>query len=361
MVANSEKSAAPDAKSLLAWYDRHKRDLPWRPPTGETPDPYHVWLAEIMLQQTTVATVAPYFEKFKTLFPTLDALAAAPDDAVMAAWAGLGYYSRARNLLKCARLLVAEKGGAFPDTQDALLALPGIGDYTAAAIAAIAFNRAAAPVDGNIERVLARLYALQIAPPKLKAAVKARCEKLVPSDRPGDFAQALMDLGATLCTPKRPNCTACPWQKFCVARAEGLTESLPMRPPKKPRPTRKGIIYWLENARGEVLMHRRPDKGLLGGMLAFPSTGWDAPNDTPLLARLSGGAQGGKGARKIWRDVDGEVVHVFTHFRLVLKIKRADAPKNFRKPAAHEWVALRDLPHRALPSVMQKVVRLVVG
>ena len=205
-----------------------------------------MWLSEIMLQQTTVTTVKPYFEKFLQLFPTVKDLATAEDDAVMAAWAGLGYYSRARNLLKCARIIAQAHDGQFPDTEAALLRLPGIGPYTAAAIAAIAFNRQAAPVDGNIERVLARLYALETPLPALKSEVKAQNEKLVPKDRPGDFAQAMMDLGATLCTPKRPNCLICPWQNGCAAQKSGIQETLPKRAPKKPKPERRGTVYWLE-------------------------------------------------------------------------------------------------------------------
>ncbi len=336
--------------ALLDWYDKNARSLPWRARRGQKPDPYHVWLSEIMLQQTTVTTVKPYFEKFLRLFPTIDALAAAEDEAVMAAWAGLGYYSRARNLLKCARLIAAEHDGAFPDEEDALLSLPGIGPYTAAAIAAIAFNREAAPVDGNIERVLARLYGLETPLPALKPLIKQKNQSLVPADRPGDFAQAMMDLGATLCTPKRPNCLICPWHKPCQARHSGIAESLPQKAPKKPKPERSGTVYWLENAKREVLLHRRPDKGLLGGMLCFPSSGWDAANDSPLPATLP--AQ--------WTALDGEVVHVFTHFRLTLKMQAQNAPKGFRKPRDHIWLHPRDFAEAALPSLMQKVWKAVL-
>ena len=350
-ATQTEIPAAPLSSALLHWYDAHRRELPWRAPPGITPDPYHVWLSEIMLQQTTVATVKPYFAQFLAAFPTVQDLAAAPDARVMAAWAGLGYYSRARNLLKCARLVVSAHGGQFPDTEAALRALPGIGPYTAAAIAAIAFNRPAAPVDGNIERVLGRLYALTTPLPALKAEVKAKAEKLVPPDRPGDFAQAMMDLGATICTPKRPNCLICPWAAPCQARRDGLAETLPRRAPKKPKPQRDGLVYWLENAKGEVLMARRPDKGLLGGMLAFPSTGWDAANDSALPTKLPQG----------WTALPGEVVHVFTHFRLTLRVTAQTAPHGFRKPTGYQWVSPRHFPDEALPSVMRKVVDLVLG
>ena len=341
-------------RPLLAWYDKNARTLPWRAPRGVAPEPYHVWLSEIMLQQTTVTTVKPYFEKFLTLFPNVQALAAAEDDAVMAAWAGLGYYSRARNLLKCARLVAQDHDGQFPDEEAALLKLPGIGPYTAAAIAAIAFNRPAAPVDGNIERVLARLYKLETPLPDVKPQVKEKNQALVPADRPGDFAQAMMDLGATLCTPKRPNCPICPWQKGCAAHAADMQDILPKRAPKKPKPERGGTIYWLENAKGEVLLHRRPDKGLLGGMLCFPSSGWDAPNDSTLpdllLATLPDG----------WTPLAGEVVHVFTHFRLTLSVQAQNAPKGFRAPPAHIWLHPRDFAGAALPSVMRKVWKAVL-
>ena len=359
------------AQKLLGWYDRHRRVLPWRALPDETPDPYRVWLSEIMLQQTTVVTVKPYYEKFLTLFPTIHDLAAAPDDAVMTAWAGLGYYSRARNLLKCARTLVAEHDGIFPQEESALLTLPGIGPYTAAAIAAIAFNQQAAPVDGNIERVLARLLALTTPLPKLKAEVKTFAAQLLEPDapqnrpphtrlsdnRPGDIAQAMMDLGATICTPKRPNCLLCPWQEDCAAKRQGIEETLPRRAPKKPKPERQGTVWWLENEKGEVLMHRRPEKGLLGGMMMLPSAGWDADNDSTLRDILP----------HDWTPLAGSVVHVFTHFRLTLKVERltltplTGAPPRFEPPAAHIWVHPKDFHDTALPSVMRKVVTHVLG
>lgn len=348
-------SATPHpAELLLHWYDTHARALPWRALPHETPAPYHVWLSEIMLQQTTVTTVKPYFEKFLTLFPSITDLAAAQDEAVMAAWAGLGYYSRARNLLKCARMIVAEHEGKFPDTEEALLALPGIGPYTAAAIAAIAFNRPAAPVDGNIERVLSRLFDLHTPLPALKAEVKQKNTQLVPPDRPGDFAQAMMDLGATLCTPKRPDCLICPWREICQARAKGTAETLPKRAPKKPKPERSGMVFWLENTKGEVLMARRPDKGLLGGMRVFPSTGWDKPNDSVLPSLLPPDMQTG------WTPLEAEIVHVFTHFRLTLSVQAQTAPKGWKKPLGFDWVSPSDFDSQALPSVMMKVAKAVL-
>lgn len=354
------------AQKLLGWYDCHRRVLPWRALPDEAPDPYRVWLSEIMLQQTTVVTVKPYYEKFLNLFPTIHDLAAAPDDKVMTAWAGLGYYTRARNLLKCARTLVAERNGIFPQSESALLSLPGIGPYTAAAIAAIAFNQQAAPVDGNIERVLARLLALNTPLPKLKAEVKTFATQLLepeaphnrPLDnRPGDIAQAMMDLGATICTPKRPNCLLCPWQEDCAAKHQGIEETLPRRAPKKPKPERQGTIWWLENEKGEVLMHRRPKKGLLGGMMMLPSAGWDPDNDSTLRDILP----------QDWTPLAGSVVHVFTHFRLTLKVERlaitppTSAPPHFDPPPAHIWVHPKDFHDTALPSVMRKVVTHVLG
>ena len=357
------------SENLLAWYDRHKRHLPWRDMTRykaqnrtngggqKAPDPYRVWLAEIMLQQTTVATVVPYFQAFIAKWPTLKSLASARDEAVMAAWAGLGYYSRARNLLKCARLVVEEMGGQFPASEKTLLKLPGIGPYTAAAIAAIAFNQRTAPVDGNIERVLARLFAITSAPPTLKAKVKAANQTLVANmqaERAGDLAQAIMDLGAQICTAQRPKCLLCPWQNECQAHKKGIADKLPRRATKKARPTRKGLVYWLENRKGEILMCRRPDKGLLGGMLMFPSTGWDEKNETRLAEILPTG----------WTLLEGETVHIFTHFRLVLQIQQRKTPKGFRLPAALKkqnycWIHPSHFPNEALPSVMRKVVALV--
>ena len=266
------------AARLLAWYDAHHRDLPWRVTPAEfarggRPLPYHVWLSEIMLQQTTVEAVKPYFSAFLAKWPDVQALAATPVEDVMRAWAGLGYYSRARNLKACANLVAALPGG-FPDTEEELRALPGIGAYTAAAIAAIAFDRRAAVVDGNVERVTARLFDIRTPLPDAKREIRAAVEALVPGKRPGDFAQAMMDLGATICTPKRPRCMLCPLRGDCRALASGDPELLPLRAPKAERPKRAGVAYVATTADGAILMRTRPEKGLLGGMTEVPNAGW---------------------------------------------------------------------------------------
>ena len=313
MLAASPPAEKPDSSDLLRWYDRHRRDLPWRARPGETPDPYRVWLSEIMLQQTTVAAVKPFFERFLRLFPTVESLAAAPAEAVMSAWAGLGYYSRARNLHACARAVVADHGGRFPDGEAALRRLPGLGAYTAAAVAAIAFGEPAAAVDGNVERVVSRVFLVEETLPKAKGAIKALTQSLVPPDRPGDFAQALMDLGATLCTPKRPACALCPWMRPCRARAEGLQESFPRKARKREGELRRGAAFVALRADGAVLLRTRAPKGLLGGMAEPPTSTWSADYDlgqamldAPLDAR--------------WRQLPGVVRHVFTHFPLELTV-----------------------------------------
>ncbi|MDJ1009364.1 MAG: A/G-specific adenine glycosylase, partial [Paracoccaceae bacterium] len=299
----------PGADDILAWYDRNARVLPWRVPPGSDarPDPYRVWLSEIMLQQTTVAAVKDYFLRFTALWPDVTALAAAEDAAVMGEWAGLGYYARARNLLKCARAVVADHDGRFPDTREALLTLPGIGPYTAAAIAAIAFGRPAAVVDGNVERVMARLFAVTTPLPAAKPELTAHAARLTPAHRPGDYAQAVMDLGATICTPKSPACGICPWAASCRGRAEGVAAGLPHKTPKKAKPVRRGIAYVARNPRGDWLLERRPEKGLLGGMLGWPTSDW---SDAPAPAPPSDGD---------WRSI-GEVRHTFTHFHLILDV-----------------------------------------
>ena len=264
--------AVPRATELLAWYDRHRRRLPWRALPGESPDPYRVWLSEIMLQQTTVGAVIPYYERFLARFPTVQALAAAPEDAVMSAWAGLGYYARARNLQACARTVTA-LGGVFPSTLEGLQALPGIGPYTARAVAAIALGVPTVPVDGNVERVTSRLFAIETPLPAAKPAMAAAAARLgqdkAAQARASDFAQALFDLGATICT-RAPACALCPWAKPCLARAAGIADSLPRKAPKKTRPVRHGAQFWLTDASGQVLLRRRPPKGLLGGMTELP-------------------------------------------------------------------------------------------
>ncbi|MGE0213544.1 MAG: A/G-specific adenine glycosylase, partial [Parvibaculaceae bacterium] len=301
---------SPLAGTLLAWYDRHRRVLPWRSAPGEAADPYRVWLSEIMLQQTTVAAVGRYFRDFTLRWPTVEALAAAPLDQVLAAWAGLGYYARARNLHACAKVVAGTHQGRFPSTSAALRTLPGIGAYTAGAIAAIAFGERAAAADANAERVIARLFAIDTPMPKAKAEITALLEPLVPEDRPGDFAQALMDLGATVCTPRKPQCLICPWTEECEGRRLGIAEALPRKAEKKARPTRRGVAFWIERRDGVVLLRRRPERGLLGGMLEVPSTAWagklpaDPSGEAPVAAR--------------WRKLPGTVEHTFTHFHLVL-------------------------------------------
>ncbi len=344
----------PAAADLLAWYDRHARTLPWRvgPAArrqGVPPDPYRIWLSEIMLQQTTVTAVKPYFEAFLARWPTIDALAAAPSEEVMKAWAGLGYYSRARNLKAAAETIVAEHGGRFPASESGLLKLPGIGAYTAAAIAAIAFDEPAAVVDGNVERVLTRVFALEAPLPAAKPAIRKLQAALTPAKRPGDYAQAMMDLGATICTPKRPACILCPWQGSCVAHAAGTEERYPLKAAKAARPERAGAAFVARRADGAILLRRRPDKGLLGAMTEVPGTGWlpALPEDEALAAAPFSAD---------WRRHAAPVVHVFTHFRLTLAIYDAAPPLGFNLPPGHWWSPADELPGEALPSVMKKVI-----
>ncbi|MEL6297616.1 MAG: A/G-specific adenine glycosylase [Pseudomonadota bacterium] len=341
---------------LLAWYDRARRDLPWRAGPGETADPYAVWLSEIMLQQTTVKAVAPYFQRFLAIWPTVGALAAADEEDVLAAWAGLGYYSRARNLHRCARHVADHHGGRFPDREDALLSLPGVGPYTAAAIAAIAFDRKVTPIDGNIERVTARLFAIETPLPASKPEIKLQAQTLTPDDRPGDYAQALMDLGATVCTPRRPSCLVCPLQPDCKAHARGIAETLPVKAPKSERPTRRGTAFVVLREDGAVLLRKRPDTGLLARMLEVPSTDW-VPDGAGAAAK---GATAGP-VRAKWQKLTGQVVHTFTHFRLELDVWFAVVPVEadftiWADAPRCRWVPRRTLPEQALPSVMRKVL-----
>lgn len=330
-----EESAAGAA--LLGWYDLHAREMPWRigpaaRAAGVRPDPYRVWLSEVMLQQTTVAAVREYFRRFTARWPTVEALAAAEDAEVMAEWAGLGYYARARNLLKCARA-VAGRGG-FPDTAEGLRALPGIGPYTAAAVAAIAHDEPAVVVDGNVERVVARLWAVEAPLPGAKPELVRLAGLLTPAVRPGDHAQAMMDLGATICTPRNPLCALCPVAAYCDARAQGIAAELPRKSPKPEKPVREGFIYVAASERG-VLLERRPEKGLLGGMTGFPGSDWGAaPASCPPLAAN-------------W--VEAPLVrHTFTHFHLRLRVFAAEAEGPAFTPRA-------DFRPAALPTVMRKV------
>jgi A/G-specific adenine glycosylase len=323
--------------------------LPWRALPGEAPDAYRVWLSEIMLQQTTVKAVAPYYAKFLKSWPTVRKLAAAKLDDVLKAWAGLGYYARARNLHACANAVVERHRGRFPDTEEALRELPGVGGYTAAAIAAIAFDRRAVAIDGNIERVVARLFAVEMALPAAKPEIRRLAETLVPQRRPGDFTQAMMDLGATICTPKRPACVLCPWMDCCAARSRGDQETFPRKAAKVEGQLRRGASFVATRADGYVLVRSRPPNGLLGGMTEVPSTAWSQDFDeaaalveAPLKAR--------------WRRLPGMVEHGFTHFPLRQSVYVAKVPAKTRAPAGMRWVALGDLSGEALPNVMRKVV-----
>lgn len=345
----ADLTARPLPESLLDWYDRERRRLPWRSDPGAPADPYHVWLSEVMLQQTTVPAVIPYFRAFLERWPTVEALAAAPIDEVTAAWAGLGYYARARNLHKCAQVVAAEHGGRFPDSESALRRLPGIGDYTAAAIAAIAFGRRATVVDGNVERVMARLHAVTEPLPASKARLKALAADLAPAERCGDYSQALMDLGATLCTPRNPACGLCPWMKACAGRRQGLAAELPRKAPKKEKPTRHGIAFWIVRWDGAVLLRRRPPKGLLGGMMEVPSSPWREAPWTPAEAARHAPLDSD------WRPLRGVVRHTFTHFHLDLAVV-AGVARGGDFPGCR-WVAPDDLPDEALPTVMRKIVR----
>jgi len=337
-------------QGLLRWYDRHRRQLPWRAPTGEAADAYPVWLSEIMLQQTTVATVGPYFRAFLARWPTVQALAAAELDEVLHAWQGLGYYARARNLHRTAKAVADEHGGRFPESEAELRALPGIGPYTAAAIAAIAFEQPATPVDGNVERVMARLHAIETPLPLAKAELHELAAALTPARRPGDYAQAVMDLGATVCLPRRPLCGRCPWRQGCAGQARGLAADLPRRKPKKARPERHGVVFWTVGADGAVLLRRRPERGLLGGMMEVPSTPWrDEPwSEHEALRQAPIGGQR-------WRAIAGDVAHGFTHFRLSLKLYAATVTC----PGACEgvWCRLDQLGDQALPTLTRKVIR----
>ncbi len=323
--------------------------MPWRALPGKKADPYAVWLSEIMLQQTTVAAVKPYFEAFLERWPTVAVLAGASNADVMAAWAGLGYYARARNLHKCAG--VVARNGAFPGTEAELLELPGVGPYTAAAIAAIAFGRKATVVDGNVERVMARLFALTEPLPACKPRLRDLAAALTPEKRSGDYAQAVMDLGATICTPTSPKCMLCPWAENCRGRIAGIAETLPRKAPKAARPQKYGVAFWIERKDGSVFLRRRPAKGLLGGMMEIPSTDW--------RTKAWNLAEAHKAAPAIadWRELDGAVVHVFTHFRLELKVLAARLSTKAAASLAGEWAPVERLGAAGLPSVMAKVAK----
>jgi A/G-specific adenine glycosylase len=352
--SDSRSDARPTSADLLVWYDRHRRDLPWRARPGERADPYRVWISEIMLQQTTVTAVKPFYERFLARFPTVEALAEAPADAVMQAWAGLGYYSRARNLHACAKAVAGQHEGRFPDTEAELLRLPGIGAYTAAALAAIAFNRVAAAVDGNVERVMSRLFVVDEPLPKAKPTIKALTEALVPADRPGDFAQAVMDLGATICTPKRPACALCPWMVPCRARAAGLQEAYPRKLKKVGGQLRRGAAFVVLRKDDSVLLRTRPPKGLLGGMVEPPTSAWE-PDYDPASAMLDAPLE----AR--WKRLPGVVRHVFTHFPLELTVLFATVSRDTPAPDGMRWTPRGQLGQEALPGSMRKVLVHALG
>ncbi|OSP55074.1 A/G-specific adenine glycosylase [Pseudoruegeria sp. SK021] len=342
---------SPDPLTLLAWYDRHARLLPWRtPPAARTqgiqPDAYRVWLSEIMLQQTTVPAVKGYFERFTATWPTVHALAAADDSVVMAAWAGLGYYARARNLLKCARQVVQSFDGVFPADRDLLLTLPGIGPYTASAIASIAFDLPATVVDGNVERVMARVFDIHTPLPKAKGELTALAGSLTPTQRPGDYAQAVMDLGATVCTPRSPSCGLCPWSEACLGRARNTAVDLPKKIRKPSKPLRVGTVYIVRRSDGAWLLEQRPQTGLLGGMLGWPGTNWSesTPPDCPPIDAD-------------WTEVSTQVRHVFTHFQLHLAVRIADVAVNAR-PMRGTFIPDERFNPSDLPTVMRKAFTL---
>ena len=357
-VAHKQRQSRPGrgtAPILLQWYDNEARILPWRYRPGEQADPYRVWLSEVMLQQTTVKAVIPFFEKFVAQWPTVENLALADEESVLQAWAGLGYYSRARNLHSCARMVVTDYAGQFPANEAELAKLPGIGPYTAAAIAAIAFDLHATPVDGNVERVTSRLFAVEQPLPQSKSQLRDLAATLTPNQRTGDFAQAMMDLGATVCTPKRPSCLMCPLQSQCTAHTLGIAERLPAKTAKSDRPTRHGVAFVALAEDGQLLLRKRPDTGLLARMLEVPGTDWQdelMPHREALRTAP---------VKSDWWYVPGTVVHTFTHFRLELDVYRAvvpaDAALTFWADAPRcRWVSRNDLERQALPSLMRKVI-----
>lgn len=344
----------PNSAELLAWYDENAREMPWRVPpsrsvAGEKADPYQVWLSEVMLQQTTVAAVRDYFNKFTDLWPTVTNLAEANDADVMAAWAGLGYYARARNLLRSARVVVEQYEGEFPNTREGLERLPGIGPYTSAAIASIAFGRSEVVVDGNVERVMARLFAHADPLPECKPALRSFAAQLTPKKRAGDYAQAVMDLGATICTPRNPKCQSCPWQNACLARSKGVAAKLPQKNPKKPKPTRFGTVYVAKRDDGAWLLEERPAKGLLGGMLGWPGNEWAETPDSPTPP-----------AQAQWIPLNGEVRHTFTHFHLRLSVQVAQI-SGALEPSRGVFVDGSNFRANDLPTVMRKAFNLAQG
>ena len=360
LVASKKQTATERSASrpalLLDWYDRHRRRLPWRPPAGERPDPYRVWLSEIMLQQTGVKTVGPYFEKFLARWPDVTSLGRASQDDVLRMWAGLGYYSRARNLHACAVAVLRDHGGVFPDSEEGLRKLPGIGPYTAAAIGAIAFDIRTMPVDGNIERVVSRLFAVEEPLPQAKPRIQELASTLLGPARAGDSAQALMDLGSSICTPKKPACALCPLNEDCVARTRGNQETFPRKAPKRTGTLRRGAAFIVTRS-DELLVRTRPEKGLLGGMTEVPGSEWLAGQDDKAALKQ---APELKGISR-WLRKTGVVTHVFTHFPLELAVYTAAVPPRTRAPDGMRWVPVATLADEAFPNVMRKVIAHGLG
>jgi A/G-specific adenine glycosylase len=351
--SNPDSRGNAEAEALLLWYDRHRRILPWRALPGERPDPYRVWLSEIMLQQTTVKAVAPYFARFTTRWSNVRALAKAPLEDVLKLWAGLGYYARARHLHACAMAVVERHGGHFPESEAELAALPGIGPYSAAAIAAIAFGARTAAIDGNVERVLARIFAVEAELPAAKPQIRRLAESLLPARGAGDFAQALMDLGATICTPKKPACALCPWAQTCLARKRGDPETLPRKARKQQGHLRRGAAFVLKRADNAILLSRRATNGLLGGMVEVPTTEWTRDFEERMALAH---APRPRRAKPKWRRLPGVVAHGFTHFPLQLFVYTATVGVAEPAPEGMRWVAIPEIAGEALPTVMRKVL-----
>jgi len=345
-VLTSEAKRKAIVARTLRWWDRHRRILAWRAAPGETPDPYRVWLSEVLLQQTTARAAAPYYKNFIEKWPRVENLAAAPAEAVMSAFAGLGYYSRARNLHACAKE-VARRGGRFPSEEAELRALPGVGAYTAAAIAAIAFGRRTAPIDGNIARILARLIALDEPILRARGAIVSAAQALAPAERAGDFAQALMDIGATLCRPRNPDCSVCPLAQDCAAFRAGSPEAYPWRPAAKARPNREGAVFFVRRPDGAFLVRRRPPTGLLASTVELPGTPWRNKG-------LDGGFVGAAPVVALWRRLPGQVEQVFTHFALSLTVYAGEFDGS--APAGCLWITPDATATAGFSSIMRKAV-----
>lgn len=353
-----EQEIAEFRGKLLAWYDQNRRVLPWRAEKGETPEPYHVWLSEIMLQQTTVGAVQPYFTKFLQKWPNVHALASAHNDDVMHEWAGLGYYARARNLHKCAKVVSQDMGGVFPQTQTELKSLPGIGEYTSAAIMTIAFNKPAVVMDGNVERVLARYYAVQTPLPTAKKELFDITRYFFETygDRPGDLAQAFMDLGATICIAKTPRCGSCPLSDECRAKTAGLESELPRKEKKKKKPQKAGYVYWITNEKEQVLLHRRPDNGLLGGMLALPTSEWVTKQSELREIVIH------ENLKLEAINENHSIHHGFTHFDLELVLKSSVInEKQIGQGDGYSWYNINDVKPSGFPTVFKKAVKVFMA